>query len=60
VKERRATVRLTPGLARPAPGPVAGMPGLFLCGDYTGTGLPATVEGAVASGEAAAAAVLAA
>jgi len=60
VKERRATVRLTPGLLRPAPGPVDGMPGLFLCGDYTDTGLPATVEGAVVSGETAAAAVLAA
>lgn len=60
VKERRATVRLTPGLARPAPGPVPGVPGLFLCGDYTDTGLPATVEGAVVSGEAAARAVVAA
>jgi glycine/D-amino acid oxidase-like deaminating enzyme len=58
VKERRATVRITPGLARPAPGAVPGAPGLFLCGDYTGTGLPATVEGAVVSGEAAARAVL--
>lgn len=58
VKERRATVRLTPGLARPAPGPVPGVPGLHLCGDYTDTGLPATIEGAVASGEAAARAVL--
>jgi squalene-associated FAD-dependent desaturase len=59
VKERRATVRITPGLVRPAPGAVPGVPGLFLCGDYTGTGLPATVEGAVVSGEAAARAVLA-
>jgi len=58
VKERRATVRLTPGLVRPAPGPVPGVPGLHLCGDYTDTGLPATIEGAVASGEAAARAVL--
>ncbi len=58
LKERRATVRLTPGLVRPAAGPVPGVPGLHLCGDYTDTGLPATVEGAVMSGEAAARAVL--
>jgi hydroxysqualene dehydroxylase len=54
VKERRATVRLTPGLDRPAPGPVPGVAGVHLCGDYTDTGLPATIEGAVVSGEAAA------
>lgn len=60
VKQRRATVCLTPGLRRPAPGPVQDAPGLFLCGDYTDTGLPATIEGAVQSGEAAARAVLAA
>jgi len=58
VKERRATIRLTPGLDRPAPGPVPGMPGAYLCGDYTDTGLPATIEGAVVSGESAARAVL--
>lgn len=58
VKARRATVRLAPGAPRPAPGAVAGAPGLFLCGDYTDTGLPATIEGAVVSGEIAAAAVL--
>ena len=54
VKERRATVRLTPGLVRPQAGAVDGVSGLFLCGDYTDTGLPATIEGAVRSGEAAA------
>jgi len=57
VKERRATVRLVPGLVRPAPGPVPGVEGLFLCGDYTATGLPATIEGAAMSGEVAARAV---
>lgn len=57
VRERRATVRLAPGAERPRPGVVAGLEGLYLCGDYTDTGLPATIEGAVRSGEAAAAAV---
>ena len=50
VKERHATVRLTPGLWRPAAGEIPGVPGLFLCGDYTDTGLPATIEGAALSG----------
>jgi squalene-associated FAD-dependent desaturase len=59
VKARHATVRLGPDTVRPAPGGVAGAPGLFLCGDYTDTGLPATIEGAVVSGEAAAGALLA-
>jgi len=58
VKARHATVRLVPGLARPAPGAVAETRGLFLCGDYTDTGLPATIEGAVVSGEVAADALL--
>jgi predicted NAD/FAD-dependent oxidoreductase len=58
VRERRATFSLAPGQpARPpARTPVRG---LFLAGDWTDTGLPATIEGAVASGHAAARAVLA-
>jgi predicted NAD/FAD-dependent oxidoreductase len=57
VRERRATFSLAPGQpARPpARTPVRG---LFLAGDWTDTGLPATIEGAVASGHAAARAVL--
>ncbi|HSD27150.1 MAG TPA: FAD-dependent oxidoreductase, partial [Vicinamibacteria bacterium] len=39
------------------PGPVTPVPGLFLAGDWTATGLPSTIEGAVRSGRAAARAV---
>jgi hydroxysqualene dehydroxylase len=57
VRERRATFSLAPGQPlRPATGtPVQG---LYLAGDWTETGLPATIEGAVVSGLAAARAVL--
>lgn len=58
VKEGRATVRLDGTVPRPPPGAVIGVPGLYLCGDYTATGLPATIEGAAVSGERAAEAVL--
>jgi squalene-associated FAD-dependent desaturase len=53
VRERRATFSLAPGQpARPpAESPV---PGCLLAGDWTDTGLPATIEGAVASGHRAA------
>ncbi len=53
VRERRATFSLAPGQpARPA----ARTPvdGLLLAGDWTETGLPATIEGAVVSGHRAA------
>ena len=58
VRERKATFSLAPGQpARPPTRtPVAG---LFLAGDWTDTGLPATIESAVVSGHAAAAAALA-
>ena len=49
-KEGRATVRLTPGVSRPPHGKVEGTTGLYLAGDYTDTGLPCTIEGAVVSG----------
>lgn len=58
VKEPRATFRAEPGVAarRPgAPGPAAD---LALAGDWTDTGWPATMEGAVRSGETAAAVLL--
>jgi squalene-associated FAD-dependent desaturase len=48
--EKRATFRCTPGLARP-PGAIA--PGLVAAGDYVEGPYPATLEGAVRSGEAA-------
>lgn len=56
VTEKRATFACTPGLQRP---PVeTGLPNLWLAGDYTAGPYPATLEGAVASGRAAAEALL--
>ena len=52
--EKRATYRCTPGLDRP---PAAIAPGLVAAGDYVAGPYPATLEGAVRSGEAAAAAL---
>jgi squalene-associated FAD-dependent desaturase len=51
VVEKRATFACTPGLQRPAQ-QVA--PGLLACGDYVAGPYPATLEGAVRSGMAAA------
>lgn len=55
VKERRATFRQDPAsLARRAPARTAWR-NLALAGDWTNTGLPATIEGAIRSGRTAAA-----
>ncbi len=51
VVEKRATFACTPGLQRPPPQIV---PGLQACGDYVAGPYPATLEGAVRSGLAAA------
>jgi squalene-associated FAD-dependent desaturase len=59
VKEPRATFRAGPGCGRSRPGPRGPVDGLWLAGDWTDTGWPATMEGAVRSGEIAAAAALA-
>ena len=40
------------------PGPVTAYKNLFLAGDWTATGLPATIEGSVRSGDRAADLVL--
>lgn len=57
VREHRATFSLAPnGPSRPRT--VTPLPGFFLAGDWTDTGLPGTIEGAVQSGHAAAAAVM--
>ncbi len=56
VKERRATIRQGPGLRRP--GPATAWRNLFLAGDWTDTGLPATIESALRSGRRAARAAL--
>jgi squalene-associated FAD-dependent desaturase len=59
VRERRATFEATPEQNALRPGPVTGFENLFLAGDWTATGLPATIEGSVRSGDRAADLVLA-
>lgn len=54
VKEKRATFAATPEQDARRPGPVTRYRNLFLAGDWTQTGLPATIEGAIRSGETAA------
>jgi squalene-associated FAD-dependent desaturase len=50
VKERRATFAATVEQEARRPGPTTPWRNLFLAGDWTDTGLPATIEGAVRSG----------
>ena len=57
VRERRATFSVAPDQP-PRPPVRTAVPGLFLAGDWIDTGLPATIESAVVSGHAAAAAAL--
>jgi predicted NAD/FAD-dependent oxidoreductase len=57
VRERRATFSLAPG-SPPRPGTRTPLTGFYLAGDWTDTGLPATIEGAVQSGHRAAEAVI--
>ncbi len=59
VRERRATFEATPEQNALRPGAVTGLRNLFLAGDWTDTGLPATIEGSVRSGDRAADLVLA-
>lgn len=59
VKEGRATFAPKPGSDALRPGPVSPVAGLYVAGDWTQTGWPATMEGAVRSGYRAAEAVLA-
>lgn len=54
VKEKRATFRQTPSQTARRPGAETGIRGLVLAGDWTATGLPATLDGAIRSGERAA------
>lgn len=51
VREKRATISLTPSAERARPPQRTESPNLFLAGDWTRTGYPATIEGAVISGE---------
>ncbi len=57
LKEARATFSVLPGLDRFRPAAAAVGDGLFLAGDWTRTGWPSTMEGAVRSGRLAAEAV---
>ncbi|HVY02857.1 MAG TPA: FAD-dependent oxidoreductase, partial [Caulobacterales bacterium] len=54
VRERRATFAATPEENAKRPHAETGWRNLFLAGDWTATGLPATIEGAVRSGNRAA------
>jgi squalene-associated FAD-dependent desaturase len=53
-REHAATFRAAPGARALRPGPRTRIPGLVLAGTWTDTGWPATMEGAVRSGRAAA------
>ena len=55
ITEKRATYSCTPGLPRPPT--VTALPGLLLAGDYIAGDYPGTLESAVRSGSAAAAAI---
>jgi hypothetical protein len=59
VKERRATFAALPEENARRPGAETQFANLFLAGDWTATGLPATIEGAILSGKTAANAMLA-
>ncbi|HEX7010171.1 MAG TPA: hydroxysqualene dehydroxylase HpnE [Phycisphaeraceae bacterium] len=58
VKEKRATFSALPGVHPLRPGARSSATNLYLAGDWTDTGWPATMEGATRSGYLAAAAVL--
>jgi uncharacterized protein with NAD-binding domain and iron-sulfur cluster len=55
VKEKRATFAATPAQEARRPGTGTQWRNLFLAGDWTATGLPATIEGTIRSGYKAAA-----
>ncbi len=54
INERRATFAQTPAAARSRPGATTAYANLWLAGDWTDTGLPATIESAIRSGQKAA------
>jgi squalene-associated FAD-dependent desaturase len=54
VRERRATFAATPAEDAKRPGAATKFSNLYLAGDWTDTGLPATIEGAIRSGNRAA------
>jgi uncharacterized protein with NAD-binding domain and iron-sulfur cluster len=54
VKEKRASFAATAAQSRRRPSARTGLANLVLAGDWTATGLPATIEGAIRSGRQAA------
>ena len=58
IKEVYATYSILPGLDQYRPGAKTSWPRIFLAGDWTATGWPATMEGAVRSGYLAAEAIM--
>lgn len=50
IREKRATFDCSTGVDERRPGNATAVPNLWLAGDYTDTGYPATLEGAVRSG----------
>jgi hypothetical protein len=58
IKERRATFAATPEQEALRPGAATSWRNLLLAGDWTDTGLPATIEGTIRSGHRAAALTL--
>ena len=50
VMSKEATIILTPEASGNRPGPSTNLKNLFIAGDWTDTGLPATIESAVMSG----------
>ncbi len=58
VREKRATFAATPAMLRLRPATITADDNVVLAGDWTDTGLPATIEGAIRSGNKAAQALL--
>jgi hypothetical protein len=54
IREKRATFAATPEEDAKRPGPETRLANCFLAGDWTATGLPATIEGSIRSGNRAA------
>ena len=50
IKEKRATMAQTPAMLKRLPHAETAIANLFLAGDWTDTGLPATIESAIRSG----------
>ena len=51
IREKRATFSSSPGTENLRPHQRTLLPNLFLAGDWTATGYPATIEGAIVSAE---------